>query len=140
MAKSKKILIYIIHGYFSSARKMREVAALAQKTYPDADVINETSPLRWPYSLRRAPSLVLSHISRIDQLTAKKKYDQIFLLGHSAGGLLAQPALLFQSLDQVRMPLAQLGLPPSQSIVLIIGYGWLTGIVVELVVPSKLSG
>ena len=93
MANEKKQLIYLIHGFMGSSKSMQDVAELCQENFPNADVINEDNALRWALSMRRAPSLVLAHISRLDRLTAETDYDEIFLIGHSAGGLIAQRIL-----------------------------------------------
>jgi pimeloyl-ACP methyl ester carboxylesterase len=102
--KSKKLVI-LLHAYTSSPsktlRKMLNLRNAVHEEIPDADIFIPKLPTS-TFSLENPTDIVLNLISKIDQLWSDRQkredlqvYQEIILIGHSLGALLARKIYVF---------------------------------------------
>lgn len=85
--------VLLLHGLDSSPTTLRSTADAVVEALPSSYVLIPTLPLRWHecVDLRAVARELLDHL--LDVL-GEHRYERVFLIGHSAGGILAQAVFL----------------------------------------------
>ncbi|MEM7472480.1 MAG: alpha/beta fold hydrolase [Pseudomonadota bacterium] len=87
-------LVYVVHGLRGSKKKLSELIALLEFSYPDSDVRVTEFAHRSLFSSKRATEIVTEIIEEIDQADALQGFKRIILVGHSMGAVLARRVLI----------------------------------------------
>jgi pimeloyl-ACP methyl ester carboxylesterase len=92
-------LAVALHGWGGSRDTMKDVAAATKDAFSQAggvDLYVPNLPYRNALSLTRASDIVIGVLKDIDTIIAERgcEYEQIVLIGHSMGGVLARRLLL----------------------------------------------
>ena len=101
---SGRRLVYLLHAYTSSPAKLEPLRREILSIWPSADVVVPTLPM-WLWS-REDPNLIAARIAKkVDDEFNTGKFDDIVLVGHSVGALIARKAYLIACGEQERAPL-----------------------------------
>lgn len=87
-------LVFIIHGLRGSEDSVADLKTLAKDSYPNSAVKAETFPYSSLLSTQRAPDIVHDIIKMIDAEYSAQNFEQIVLIGHSMGAVLARRVLI----------------------------------------------
>jgi len=94
MNSSGSRLVVLLHAYMQSPERMSHVRRAVEEAWPQADILVPPLPLG-RFSFANAASLARLVFEQIDQMIDRKAavgagYDDIVLVGHSIGALLAR--------------------------------------------------
>lgn len=92
--KLSKALVFIVHGLRGSPAKVAGLRRLAEACYPNGTVCAPLLGHATLFSRQRAPSLVKDIIERIDRIYADGDYEEVIIIGHSMGAVLARRVIV----------------------------------------------
>src|SRR5215471_14227644 len=91
----QKQLVVFLHGWTRTTRDMAPLVSVAENAMPNADIYVPPLPIWSLFSRQEAQRIAQRLTSDIDQLMKNReahsgKYEEIVLVGHSTGAVLAR--------------------------------------------------
>lgn len=120
-----KTLVLFLHGLDSSKETQEGVVRITAEALATANIFSPQLPFKWArcFNFKTLAEQVLDHLDR--EIAAHGAYERVYLMGHSAGGVLAQVIYLLSRQAGRPDGLAQIA-PDHVHLILIaaINRGW----------------
>ncbi|MFS8049196.1 esterase/lipase family protein [Rhizobium sp. BR 314] len=93
--ESRKALFVVLHGWHSSPARLRDIkSTIEQSVAGEKVVLTPPLPYQALFSFKRAAAIVRDIIELIDAQVAEHGFDDIVLVGHSFGAVVARRVFL----------------------------------------------